>query len=87
MRSIIYLLYTYDIPQIENVTKAPFADDMVLLAIGDDSKGTARKFEQVSSSVNILTNEWRTQINETKLLQVDFAYKHHAYYAGNNKLY
>lgn len=72
---ILYLLYTCDIPDIQNVTIATFADDTAILAIGYDNVETAAKLQEACNRVTDWTKRWRVRINESKSAHVDFTYK------------
>ncbi|KAF7269873.1 hypothetical protein GWI33_017113 [Rhynchophorus ferrugineus] len=72
---ILYLLYTCDIPQMENITIATFADDTAIIAVGDNSEEASRKFQQASDNINNCTQAWKIRINESKSVHVQFTYK------------
>lgn len=74
---ILYLLYTCDIPQTENVVIATFAGDKAILAIGNNSEEAARKLQQASNNVNIWNKKWGIKINKSKSVHIDFVYKKH----------
>ncbi|KAL1487554.1 hypothetical protein ABEB36_015773 [Hypothenemus hampei] len=72
---VLYLVYTSDIPKLENDTIATFADDTAIMAVGNDHEEAAK---QLQSSVNKITNwtkQWRIKLNETKSIHVNFTNK------------
>jgi hypothetical protein len=72
---IIYLLYTRDIPQEEDVTTATFADETAILSVGYSSEETATKLQEACIRINDWTRLWRMRINENKSVHIDFAYR------------
>jgi hypothetical protein len=63
---ILYLLYTWDIPQEEDITTATFADDRAILAVGYSSEETTTKLQEACFRINDWTRLWRMRINENK---------------------
>jgi hypothetical protein len=70
---ILYLLYTWDIQQEEDITTATFADDTAILAVGCSSDETTTKLQESCSRINDWTRLWRMRINENKSVHIDFA--------------
>jgi hypothetical protein len=56
---ILYLLYTWDIPQIEDITTATFADDTAILAVGYSSEEMTTKLQEACFRINDWTRLWR----------------------------
>jgi hypothetical protein len=68
-------MYTWDIPQEENITTATFADDTAILAVGYSSEETTTKLQEARIRINDWTRLWRMRINENKSVHIDFAYR------------
>jgi hypothetical protein len=49
---ILYLLYTWDIPQEEDITTAAFIDDTAILAVGYSSEEMTTKLQEACSRIN-----------------------------------
>ena len=43
---VLYLLYTSDLPKLENSTVATFADDTAILAVGSGNQGSTGNYKQ-----------------------------------------
>jgi hypothetical protein len=72
---ILYLLYTRDIPQEEDITTATFADDTAILAVGYSNEEKTTKLQEVCFRINDWTRLWRMRINENKSVHIDFAHR------------
>lgn len=72
---ILYLLYTCDMPQLENVTIATFADDTALLAVGSDIQEVTNKLQIASNRLCNWTKKWKTKLNELKSTHINFTNK------------
>lgn len=71
--SILYLLYTNDLPEANAVTKATFADNKVLMATG--TKDAEISTNKVRTATNKLVNwaeKWKFKLNEVKSVYIDF---------------
>ena len=68
---ILYLHYTYNLPINGNYFTATFADDTALLA-GEDTESTLVLQSAIDKLCN-WTKEWRIQLNNAKLIHVDFS--------------
>lgn len=80
---VLYLLYTCDIPQLENNTIATFADDTAIMATGATQEEAV---EKVQTAVNIIfdwTKKWRVKLNESKSVHIDFTNKRTNYHPVN----
>lgn len=71
----LYLLYTRDIPHDEDSTIATFADDTAIMVIGKNNKKTTKKLQEAVTAVSIWTKKWRTKLNESKSVHINFTYK------------
>lgn len=77
---VLYLLYTCDIPELENSTIATFADDTAIMAIGDSHKEAAEKTQMAINEVYEWTKKWRIKLNQSKSIHVDFTNKKFQYH-------
>lgn len=75
LRPVLYLLYTYDMPTIPDVTVATFADDTAILAVGMNFRGAADKLQTATNTICNLTKKWKINLNEMKSTYVNFTYK------------
>ena len=73
---VLYLLYTCDIPIVENIKLATFADDTAVLAIEE----TTTNLQGAVDSINTSTKRWRIRINEGKSAHVNFTNRKIRYY-------
>ena len=48
---VIYLLYTSDLPQLENSTVATFADDTVILTVGNSNEKCTGKLQTAINQI------------------------------------
>jgi hypothetical protein len=70
---VLYVLYTSDLPRIENVTTATFADDTAILASSADP---IKATETLQKGLNLVTEwlrKWRIKASANKSVQVTFA--------------
>lgn len=84
---VLYLLYTCDIPVLENNTIATFADDTAIMAVGVTHEEAVEKLQAAINDVYDWTKKWRIKLNESKSTHIDFTNKKNAYhpvYINNN---
>ena len=72
---ILYLIYTSDIPVLNNVKVATFADDTVLLATGKNINESTSKLQEANNSISNWCNIWNIKLDETKSVHVNFTLK------------
>lgn len=72
---ILYLLYTSDLPTLENNTVATFADDTAILAVGKDNEESTQNLKLTVNQIHSWTKQWRIKLNEVKSVHVDFTNK------------
>lgn len=72
---ILYLLYTRDIPNDENVIIATFADDTAVVAVDVNVVNSTNKLQSAINKVSGWTKRWRIRLNESKSTHVNFTYK------------
>lgn len=72
---ILFLLYTSDIPELENHTMATFADDTAILAVGRTNEESTEKLQIGINKICEWTTKWRIKLNESKSVHIDFTNK------------
>ena len=72
---ILYLIYTSDLPELENIKVATFADDTSLMATGRDILESTSKLQEANDSISNWCKTWRIKLNETKSVHVNFTLK------------
>lgn len=84
---VLYLLYTCDIPELENNTIATFADDTAIMATGVTQEEAVEKVQTAVNTIFDWTKKWRVKLNETKSVHIDFTNKkpnYHPVYINNH---
>jgi len=69
---VLYLLYTSDLPKLENNTVATFADDTAILAVGSSNEEATEKLQTAIDQMQKWTKKWRIHLNESKSVHVNF---------------
>lgn len=69
---ILYLLYTRDLPNMNDATIATFADDTAILTVGDNIKDSTAILQTACNKINKWTKMWRIGLNETKSSHINF---------------
>lgn len=72
---ILYLIYTSDLPVLENIKVATFADDTALMATGRDILESTSKLQIANNSISNWCKSWKIKLNETKSVHVNFTLK------------
>lgn len=72
---ILYVLYTSDIPPLEQNTIATFADDTAILAVGNTHEEATEKLQSAVGQISTWTRTWRIKLNEAKSVHVNFTTK------------
>lgn len=72
---ILYLLYTSDLPQFQEITVATFADDTAIMAVGSNVGEATNKLQKASDKLYLWTKRWKIKLNELKSVQVNFTNK------------
>ena len=72
---ILYLLFTCDLPQPENVTVATFADDTAIMAIGSTLGEATNMLQDASDQIQQWTGKWKIKLNELKSVHINFTNK------------
>jgi hypothetical protein len=71
----LYLLYTSDLPKLEQDLVATFADDTAIMVIGDTNSESTEKLQIAITEVQRWARKWRIKLNDTKSVHVDFTNK------------
>ena len=72
---VLYLLYTCDIPKMEDVTIATFADDTVLMTVSDNESIASNKLQEVCNTLVKWTRKWKIKLHEQKSVHINFTNK------------
>lgn len=72
---LLYLIYTSDLPEIENIKVATFADDTSLMALGRNIADSTSKLQEANNSITNWCRQWKIKLNETKSVHVNFTLK------------
>lgn len=72
---ILYLLFTYDIPETTGTTVATFADDTAILAVGKTDLEATERLQEAVNSVSRWTKKWKIKLNEEKSVHINFTNK------------
>ncbi|KMQ83660.1 reverse transcriptase [Lasius niger] len=72
---MLYLIFTSDLPVIENIKVATFADDTSLLATGRNIVESSTKLQEANDSITNWCKLWKIKLNETKSVHVNFTLK------------
>jgi hypothetical protein len=70
---ILYILYTYDLPQTPDITLATFADDTALLSSSIDPATASVNLQVALDNVSHWLSNWKIKVNETKSQHVTFS--------------
>jgi hypothetical protein len=69
---ILYLLYSSDLPTLEQTVVAAFAEDTAIMAIGDNNNESTQKLQMAITEVQRWTRKWQIKLNKTKSVHIDF---------------
>lgn len=69
---LLYLVFTCDLPQQDNVTTATFADDTAILATGKTAQEAAIKLQIAVDEIAKWTKKWKIKVNNAKSTHVNF---------------
>lgn len=69
---MLYLIFTYDLPNPPNTTIATFADDTAVLAVGSTEEEAAEYLQPAINSIYEWANLWQIELNHTKSVHVTF---------------
>jgi hypothetical protein len=70
--SLLYLIYTADLPTLANSTTAIFADDTAILTVHEDPTMAAHRLQIHLNKIQSWLKTWRMKANEVKSVQVAF---------------
>jgi hypothetical protein len=69
---LLYLLYTSDLPKLENNILAMFANDTAILAVGSSNEEPTGKLQTAIKQIQVWTKKWHFQLNESKSVRITF---------------
>ncbi|KAL4107965.1 hypothetical protein QTP88_018234 [Uroleucon formosanum] len=69
---ILYLLYTADIPNDDNITLAMFADDTAILSTRNSQFTATDNLQKSIDNIFAWTRRWKIKINSDKSVQVNY---------------
>lgn len=72
---VLHLLYTSDIADLEHNIIATFANDTAILAVGNSHDEATAKLQTTMNQIQIWTKKWRSKLNETKSVHINFTNK------------
>lgn len=72
---ILYLLYTSDIPERENIQLATFADDTAVMTIGATIEESTINLQNAINGIEGWSKKWRIKFNEQKSVHINFTNK------------
>lgn len=75
---LLYVLYTADLPCLNDITMATFADDTAITAIHKNYLIATNKLQEALNVFSSWARQWRIKINKSKSKKVDFALRPHA---------
>jgi len=78
LSSLLYLLYTADIPMPKSAMIALFADDTAVLSTHQDYHTAVDRLQQAINNITKWSRRWKTNLNEKKSVRVDFSLRPHA---------
>jgi hypothetical protein len=72
---VLYLLYINDVRTTSHNTKAKFADDTAVMAIGETVESSTKKTANSCEPSRYLDKNWQIKPNESKSVHIDFTDK------------
>ena len=72
MRSVLYLLYTSDLPTFNENIVDTFVDDPAIVAIGNNNTNTTEKLQTAIDEMQRWAIKCDIKLNETKSVDIDF---------------
>lgn len=70
----LYLLYTHDLPQSQDVVIGTFADDTAALSVHTNPSEASRVLQKCVNEISQWLKEWKIKANESKSVHVTFTY-------------
>lgn len=69
---LLYLLYTSDLPDMEEAVIATFADDTAIIVEGNSIEETTNNLQIATDKISTWTKKWRIRLNEVKSVHVNY---------------
>jgi hypothetical protein len=69
---VLHLLYTSDLPKLENSIVATFADDTAISAVSSNNEESTGKLPTAVNQIQKWTKKWHIQLNESKSVHINF---------------
>lgn len=76
MGPVLYLIYTSDLPTLDDVLVGTFADDTALIATHTNPVAASNMLQRSLDLISNWLKDWRIKANETKSAQVTFTLRH-----------
>ena len=67
---VLYLLYTRDLPKLENSIVATFAYDAAILGAGSSNEESTEKLQTAINQIQKWMKKWHIQLNESKSVHI-----------------
>lgn len=61
-----------DLPTLEHRTAATFADDTVIMSVGNNNLEFTEKLQVLIIKEHLWTKKWKIKLNESKSVHVDY---------------
>lgn len=86
---ILYLLYTSDLPTLDNNIVATFADDTAIMSVSESLEISSQNLQIAVNQIQQWTKKWRIKLNESKSVHVNFTnkkFEHIPIYINNQEV-
>lgn len=72
----LYLLYTADIPTVNDTVIATYADDTAITYVSECQRAATAKLQKALNRVINWTNDWKIKLNQQKSIHVTYTLRH-----------
>ena len=76
---VLFLLYTMDFPQAEEITTALYADDSAVIAHHKNYDIATSCLQNAVDRIHNWAQDWKIGLNESKSVRIDFTLRPHRY--------